>query len=33
MITTFSNGAISQGIVKYTSEYETIEICFSKYCK
>lgn len=25
MITTFSNGAISQGIVKYTSEYETIE--------
>ncbi len=25
MITTFSNGAISQGIVKYTAEYETIE--------
>lgn len=25
MITTFSNGAISQGIVKYTAEYESIE--------
>ncbi len=25
IITTFSNGAISQGIVKYTAEYETIE--------
>lgn len=25
MVTTFSNGAISQGIVKYTAEYETIE--------
>lgn len=25
MITTFSNGAISQGIVKYTAEYQTME--------
>ena len=25
MITNISNGAITQGIVKYTAEYETIE--------